>query len=158
MSVVSVDGDDTQEQDCNPDPRHDPQVAGREPERDINDDASEDDVHEYRRGDLNGTYADLTSLSCEQQLTFDDTGNWTLDKKDANGDGTWDWDETRTHNKANEITLLGGSSAVIAHNLVLYGWLFLSNPLSRVWGNMEVLGYEICYDPVRSSAAAGLAH
>ncbi|MCI0534888.1 MAG: glucosaminidase domain-containing protein [Verrucomicrobiales bacterium] len=71
----------------------------------------------FRRGDLNGTYDNVTNLSYEQQWSFDPTDNWTLEKKDVNGDGTWDWDKTRSHNKANEILTIGGVSSNLAHSL-----------------------------------------
>ncbi|MCI0539757.1 MAG: transglycosylase SLT domain-containing protein [Verrucomicrobiales bacterium] len=71
----------------------------------------------FRRGDLNGTYDNLTTTLYEQQWTFDPTDNWTREKKDVNGDGTWDWDKGRTHNKANELLAIGDDSYFLAHSL-----------------------------------------
>jgi hypothetical protein len=47
----------------------------------------------------------------------DSSGNWKIFKEDSNGDGTWDLDQLRSHNKFNEITgLTGGGWASCQHD------------------------------------------
>ncbi|WP_222435498.1 hypothetical protein, partial [Allorhodopirellula solitaria] len=57
-----------------------------------------------QRGQLNGTHTALTSLDAAQCWTLDPTGNWKEFRQDKNGDGTWDFNQTRTANEVNEIT------------------------------------------------------
>jgi len=44
------------------------------------------------------------------------TGNWSTYKQDTDGDGTWELNQSRTHNKVNEITQIAASSAHVAHD------------------------------------------
>ncbi len=46
------------------------------------------------------------------------TGNWSAFQEDTDGDGTWDLDQSRTHNAVNEITEIASSSNHIAHDRV----------------------------------------
>jgi RHS repeat-associated protein len=48
-----------------------------------------------------------------QAWTFDQTGNWANFKQDDNGDGTWDLNQNRTHNLANEIATIQVWGAVV---------------------------------------------
>jgi len=48
----------------------------------------------------------------------DATGNWPGFQEDTDGDGTWDLDQSRTHNVVNEITEIAGSNAHVAHDHV----------------------------------------
>ncbi|TWT55980.1 tRNA3(Ser)-specific nuclease WapA precursor [Allorhodopirellula solitaria] len=57
-----------------------------------------------QRGQLNGTHSAITSLDAAQCWTLDPTGNWKEFRQDENGDGTWDFNQTRTANEVNEIT------------------------------------------------------
>ncbi|TWT73416.1 RHS repeat-associated core domain-containing protein [Allorhodopirellula solitaria] len=57
-----------------------------------------------QRGQLNGTHTAITSLDAAQCWTLDSTGNWKEFRQDENGDGTWDFNQTRTANEVNEIT------------------------------------------------------
>ncbi len=72
----------------------------------------------FDRGDLNaakmGLVADTKSLA--QQWSLDATGNWSSFQEDADGDGTWGLDQSRSHNSANEITQIAGTSALVAHD------------------------------------------
>jgi len=71
----------------------------------------------FKRGDLNATKDGIVAgtLKFAQEWSFDPTGNWTNFKEDATGDGTFELDQNRTHNKFNEITQIAGSSSHIAH-------------------------------------------
>jgi RHS repeat-associated protein len=66
------------------------------------------------RGTLSG--GNITSKVFAQAWTFDPTGNWDNFKQDNDGNGTWDLNQNRTHNKANEILTIASSS--ISHDLV----------------------------------------
>ncbi|WP_428940601.1 RHS repeat domain-containing protein [Fontivita pretiosa] len=70
---------------------------------------------DYDRGDLNGTFSGISTLSFAQEWSLKAQGNWTSFKEDANGNGTFsdaaDLTQTRTHNKANEITDISGEQA-----------------------------------------------
>ncbi|MEO9594359.1 RHS repeat domain-containing protein [Rhodopirellula bahusiensis] len=57
-----------------------------------------------QRGQLNGTHTAITSLDSAQCWTLDATGNWKEFRQDENGNGTWDFNQTRTANAVNEIT------------------------------------------------------
>src|SRR4029453_16005262 len=73
----------------------------------------------FKRGNLNGTKDGIVSgsLTFEQNWGFDCLGNWSSFKEDAAGDGTFELDQTRTHNKVNEITgTTGGSWTVPAYD------------------------------------------
>ena len=63
------------------------------------------------RGDLNGTKDAITagSKTFAEDWSLDMTGNWKGYKKDDDGDGTWDLNQTRTHNAVNEITDIDAS-------------------------------------------------
>ncbi|WP_428940714.1 RHS repeat-associated core domain-containing protein [Fontivita pretiosa] len=69
------------------------------------------------RGDLNGTFSGISTLSFAQEWSLKALGNWTSFKEDANGNGTFtdatatDLTQTRSHNKANEITDISGEQA-----------------------------------------------
>jgi len=72
-----------------------------------------------QRGDLDFTDPDnpvIQSKNFAEDWSLDATGNWSTYKQDDDGDSTWDLDQTRTHNLANEITEIGGSSSHIAHD------------------------------------------
>ncbi len=51
-----------------------------------------------------------TSGTFEQQWGLDATGNWKTFKQDNDGNGTWELNQTRTANKANEITGISNST------------------------------------------------
>ncbi|MEP3896377.1 MAG: RHS repeat-associated core domain-containing protein [Rhodopirellula bahusiensis] len=63
-----------------------------------------DRLQSAQRGQLNGTHTAITSLDSAQCWTLDATGNWKEFRQDENGDGTWDFNQTRTANAVNEIT------------------------------------------------------
>ncbi len=73
---------------------------------------------DFDRGNLNANQDGLVaaSMNFAQEWSLDPTGNWTAFKQDDDGNTTWDLNQPRTHNKANEITQIGGSSAYIAHD------------------------------------------
>jgi hypothetical protein len=72
----------------------------------------------FKRGALNATKDAIVggTLTFAQEWTFDPMGNWTNFKEDAAGDGTFELDQNRTHNKYNEITQIAGSSSHVAHD------------------------------------------
>lgn len=51
-----------------------------------------------------------------EYFTYDATGNWLNYKRDANGDGMFEVNQTRTHNAANEIQTISGGNTLIAHD------------------------------------------
>jgi|GEM_PF-1994314 len=61
-------------------------------------------LNDQKRGTLNGTQTAITSGTFEQQWGLDPTGNWKAFKQDNDGNGTWELNQTRVANKANEIT------------------------------------------------------
>ena len=54
------------------------------------------------RGQLSAGRDAVTTKTFGEDWGLDATGNWTAFRQDANGDGAWDLDQTRRHNKANE--------------------------------------------------------
>lgn len=46
----------------------------------------------------------ITSRNFEQDFTLDQLGNWPTFKQDDDGNGTWDLDQSRSHNLVNELT------------------------------------------------------
>lgn len=80
-----------------------------------------DELHTYdgisqlvntQRGNLNATKDGLVSNSktFAEDWTLDTTGNWSSYRQDDDGDGTWELNQSRTHNSANEITQIAGVS------------------------------------------------
>jgi YD repeat-containing protein len=65
-----------------------------------------DRVTDAEEGTLSGTT--LSSQTRRQQWSLTQTGNWTNEKLDLNGDGDWadanEHNDTRTHNAVNELT------------------------------------------------------
>ena len=59
---------------------------------------------EFERGSLSGAKDAISSLEFAQQWSLDPTGNWSGFKQDADGDSTWDLDQSRSHNSVNEIS------------------------------------------------------
>ncbi len=55
------------------------------------------------RGDYNATTGQLTNLAFAQDWGLDATGNWQTFDEDSNGNGTYDLEQLRTSNAANEI-------------------------------------------------------
>ncbi|WP_428940607.1 RHS repeat domain-containing protein [Fontivita pretiosa] len=70
---------------------------------------------DYDRGDLNGTFSGISTPSFAQEWSLKALGNWTSFKEDADGNGMFsdavDLNQTRGHNKANEITDISGEQA-----------------------------------------------
>ncbi len=62
------------------------------------------------RGTLNGTQTAITSSTFQQQWGLDATGNWQAFNQDTDGNGTWDLVQSRTANKANEITAINNTT------------------------------------------------
>jgi hypothetical protein len=68
---------------------------------------SYDDIHrliDAQRGDLNIAGDSINTLSAQQKWTLEALGNWQDFDEDTDGDGTFDLDQSRSHNLANEIT------------------------------------------------------
>ncbi len=62
------------------------------------------------RGTLNGTQTAITTRTFQQQWGLDATGNWQAFNQDTDGNGTWDLVQSRTANKANEITAINNTT------------------------------------------------
>jgi hypothetical protein len=74
---------------------------------------------DMQRGDLDFTDPDnpvILSKNFAEDWSLDPTGNWSTYRQDEDGDGTWDLDQPRTHNPANEITQIAGTSTHVAHD------------------------------------------
>ena len=65
----------------------------------------------YQRGELvitGGVPTMPTTPTFQQDWALDQVANWTGFKEDNDGSGTWNLDQSRTHNKSNEITAITG--------------------------------------------------
>ncbi|MDD3470824.1 MAG: RHS repeat-associated core domain-containing protein [Thermoguttaceae bacterium] len=69
-----------------------------------------------QRGVLNAAGDAVSSKTFGEQFTFDMTSNWLNYKQDANGDGTFEVNQTRTHNTANEIQTISGGNTLVSHD------------------------------------------
>ena len=71
----------------------------------------------FQRGNLNASPpTGVTDKNFAQRWCFDATGNWVDFDQDDDGDNTWDLQQTRTHNTANEITALTAGWSTPAHD------------------------------------------
>ena len=68
------------------------------------------------RGVLNAGKDAVTSKNFAEDWTLDMTGNWPTFKQDTDGDGTWNFNQSRTHNPANEVTQIASSSDHVAYD------------------------------------------
>ena len=57
----------------------------------------------FNRGELTDGVVSLDDDVFRQEFGLSQLGNWSTFKQDADGNGTWNLDQTRDHNKANEI-------------------------------------------------------
>ncbi len=77
-------------------------------------------LKEMSRGTLNAQKDGITNKALTVCWSLDSTGNWKKYLEDANGDGTWNLNQARTANKANEINditeSVGTSWATPAYN------------------------------------------
>jgi hypothetical protein len=55
------------------------------------------------RGALNAAKNAIAARTFRQSWDFDATGDWSRFGEDRDSDGTWDFDQTRQHNAANEV-------------------------------------------------------
>ena len=69
-----------------------------------------------QRGDIDAGHTAISSKNFAEDWTLDMTGNWPLFRQDTDGNGTWDLNQSRTHDAANEITQIAGSSSHVAHD------------------------------------------
>ena len=69
-----------------------------------------------QRGDINVGHTAISAKNFAEDWTLDMTGNWPAFKQDTDGNGTWDLNQSRTHDAANEITQIAGSSSHVAHD------------------------------------------
>jgi RHS repeat-associated protein len=66
---------------------------------------------DMQRGTLNTAKNAIASgKSYQDNFAFDKTGNFANYKQDSNGNGTFDLNQNRVHNKANEIATIAGAS------------------------------------------------
>ncbi len=68
------------------------------------------------RGVLNTDGNAISGKTFGEEFTFDTTGNWLNYKQDASGDGTFEVNQTRTHNAANEILTISGGNTLVSHD------------------------------------------
>jgi len=72
-----------------------------------------DDVYRLintERGNLSGTHDAITDKAFEQDWALDATGNWSDFDVDDDGDDSWELEQTRSHNVANETGTIGATS------------------------------------------------
>ena len=65
-----------------------------------------DRLAEQGRGRLNPAGTGLTATTFRQTWNLDATGNWSAFREDTDGDGAWNLNQTRTANRANELTAI----------------------------------------------------
>jgi len=82
-------------------------------------------------GTANDTTGLITTQKAEQQWKLDQLGNWEEFDQDDNGNGTWDLEQSRTHNDVNEITAVGLQSGGAGSN-----W---ADPAHDAAGNMTTI-------------------
>lgn len=64
----------------------------------------------FKRGDLNTNKDAIAGLEFAQEWGLDATGNWSTFKEDNDGNGAWNLNQIRVHNKGNEITAISEDS------------------------------------------------
>ncbi|MDD3470825.1 MAG: RHS repeat-associated core domain-containing protein, partial [Thermoguttaceae bacterium] len=69
-----------------------------------------------QRGVLNAAGDTVSSKTFGEQFTFDMTSNRLNYKQNANGDGTFEVNQTRTHNTANEIQTISGGNTLVSYD------------------------------------------
>jgi hypothetical protein len=71
---------------------------------------------DMQRGTLGANKTSIVSQykNWEEQFAFDATGNFANYKQDQNGDGTFELNQNRVHNKVNEITSIAGVSTYVS--------------------------------------------
>ncbi len=75
---------------------------------------------ERKLGNLNASNSDIVAgtLSKVERFTLDPLGNWTDFLQDADDATPYDLDQSRSHNKANELIQIDSSSTHVAHDAV----------------------------------------
>jgi RHS repeat-associated protein len=92
------------------------------------------------RGRLNAAKTAIQSgKNFAETFAFDAVGNWTNFHQDATGDGTFELNQTRTHNPANEILTVGSSSACVATEA---NGNMTKVPKPDAWGAAYSLAYD----------------
>jgi len=92
------------------------------------------------RGQLNATKTAIVSdANYAETFAFDATGNWTGYNQDTNGDGTFELNQLRTHNAANELTAISNSTSNITTDA---NGNMTKVPKPETWG----AGYNLVYD------------
>ena len=72
-------------------------------------------MSDFQRGVLNtGRTAISGTPAAEEEFTYDPTGNWN--EYVVNASGTPALDQTRSHNKVNELTAIDSSSSLVAED------------------------------------------
>jgi YD repeat-containing protein len=66
------------------------------------------ELADMRRGTLTGQKDAVLDLGLRQEWVLSPTGNWVTFREDSDGSLSWDLDQARTHNKANEIVTISG--------------------------------------------------
>ena len=95
-------------------------------------------LKELDRGDLNSGKSGIAGTpTWEEQFTLGPTGNWPAYKTLTNGSTSLD--QTRTHNKANELTQIDGSSSHVAEDPA---GNMIKVPKANDWG----AHYDLTYD------------
>ena len=71
---------------------------------------------QFREGRLHANSPLFLSTDRKQEWDRDQLGNWSNFKEDEDNDGTWDTDQDREHNAANEVTSIDAISTHTAHD------------------------------------------
>lgn len=93
-----------------------------------------------QRGTLSG--GSITARNFAEEWTYDPAGNWTLFKRDTNGNGIWDLNQARTHNKVNEIATIAGSNANVGFDAP---GNMTKMPKADDWSTHQLLTYDAWY-------------
>ncbi|MCA9214677.1 MAG: hypothetical protein KDB27_16505, partial [Planctomycetales bacterium] len=71
-------------------------------------------VTDSERGNLNTGHTSITSKNFAEEWVLDNLGNWTEFRQDTDGVSSWDLDQDRTHNAANELDEIDSASTHVA--------------------------------------------
>ena len=103
-----------------------------------------------QRGTLNGTRTGITGTpTWKEDFTFDPTGNWTNYVTEVSGSITLN--QPRTHNKANEIEAISGSSSLIQENAA---GNITKAPLPFNWSSVVNMTYDAWNRLVQASTTS----
>lgn len=103
------------------------------------------------RGDLNSNQTGIAAIpKWQEEFSYDPTGNWSLYQTAVNGSQTLN--QARTHNKANEVIALNGSTLTVAYDPV---GNMTQIPKMTDWNSGQSLNWDAWNRLVRISDSTG---